>query len=127
MRLIRAMIRCEKIQDVLDALESEGVEAFTVDHTQGIGSHLIDPDNASVSMECIDHYTKMTKLEFICREKNVNKYLHLIRHYAFTGKSGDGYIYVIPVETMVQIRSGDTDQKGLRHLREVLDVEQETE
>ncbi|MCF7805252.1 MAG: hypothetical protein K9N46_13400 [Candidatus Marinimicrobia bacterium] len=126
MRLIRAIIRCDKVQNVLDSLEDEGVQAFTVDHTQGMGSHLIDPDNAEYSMECLDRYTTMAKLEFICREQNINKYLHLIRHNAFTSKSGDGYVYVTPVETMMQIRSGETDKKGLRHLREVLDVEEET-
>ncbi len=126
MRLVRAIIRCSKVQDVLNVLESEGVEAFTVDHTQGVGSHLIDPENAEFSMECLDQYTTMAKIEFICREQNINKYLHLIRHHAFTSKSGDGYVYVIPVETMMQIRSGDTDRKGLRHLREVLDVKKES-
>ncbi len=123
MREIKAIIRCEKVQTVLKALENEGIQAFSVHHIMGVGSHLIDPDNAEFSMECVDRFTKMAKLEFICRETNVEKYLHLIRHHSFTSKPGDGYVYVTPVESMMQIRSGESGTTGLRDLREVLDNE----
>lgn len=121
MREIKAIIRCDKVQSVLSALEAEGIQAFSVHHIMGVGSHLIDPENAEFSMECVDRFTKMAKLEFICREMNVEKYMHLIRHNAFTSKPGDGYVYVTPVESMMQIRSGEHGKKGLRDLREVLD------
>lgn len=122
MREVKAIIRCEKVAGVIDALEQEGIQAFVLDNIMGVGSHLIDPKNVEYSMECVEQYTKMAKLEFICREQNLEKYLHLIRHHAYSGGSGDGYVYVTPVETMIQIRSGKSGQAGLRRLREFLEA-----
>lgn len=121
MREVKAIVRCDKVQTILEALEKEGVQAFVVDNIMGVGHQLIDPENANYSMECVERYTRMAKIEFICRQRSLEKYLHLIRHHAFTSKRGDGYVYVTPVETMMQIRSGQSDEAGLRTLREVLE------
>jgi len=122
MREVKAIIRCDKVADVLRALEDEGVQAFVVDNIMGVGSHLIDPKDVNYSMECVERYTKMARVEFICREKNLEKYLHHIRHHAYSGGSGDGYVYVTPVETVMKIRSGKSGDSALRQLREVLEA-----
>ncbi|HKJ67503.1 MAG TPA: P-II family nitrogen regulator [bacterium] len=123
MREVKAIVRCEKVGGIIEALEQEGIQAFVVDNIMGVGSHLIDPKNVDYSMECVEQYTKMAKLEFICRENRLEKYLHLIRHHAYSGGSGDGYVYITPVETMMQIRSGESGRAALRQLREVLETE----
>lgn len=122
MREVKAIVRCEKVAEVIEALEHEGIQAFVVDNIMGVGSHLVDPNQTKYSMECVDQYTKMAKLEFICREESLEKYLHLIRHHAYSGGSGDGYVYITPVETMMKIQSGKSGQAGLRGLREVLET-----
>lgn len=121
MREVKAIVRCDKVQTILEALEEKGIQAFVVDHVMGVGRQLIDPENANYSMECVERYTKMARIEFICRQRNLEKYLHLIRHHAFTSREGDGYVYVTPVETMMQIRSGKGGEAALRTLREVLE------
>jgi nitrogen regulatory protein P-II 1 len=101
MKEIKAIIQPFMLNHVLDALrEIEGLPAVTVSEVQGI----------DVERGVYDPVTK-TKLEVMVPDDLVEITLKAIQSHAHTGKSGDGRIFVIPIEETVKIRTGKRDEK----------------
>lgn len=99
MKEIKAIIQPFMLHRVLDALhEIEGLPAVTVSEVQGInverGSH--EP-------------VKKTKLEIMVSDDLTERVLAAIQTHAHTGKSGDGRVFVIPIEATIKIRSGERE------------------
>ncbi len=112
MKEIKAYIRCRKAEEVISALEENGVQGITLIDVMGVG-HLVSPENAKYSVKCIQKYSEISKLEVVCRDGEVHKIIDLIRKHAYTGMRGDGIIFVTPVEMAVKIRTGATGEDVL--------------
>ncbi len=99
MKEIKAIIQPFMLSHVISALrEIEGLPAVTVSEVQGI----------NVERGVHDPVTK-TKLEVMVSDDLADTVLRTIQAHAHTGKSGDGRIFVIPIEETVKIRTGEND------------------
>ncbi len=105
MKEIKAYIRCRKAEEVISALENNGVQGITLIDVMGVG-HMATPGNTKYSIKCIQKYSEISKLEVVCQDEDVHKIVELIRKHAYTGMHGDGMIFVTPVEMAIKIRTG---------------------
>lgn len=113
MREIKAYLRLDKVDAVVRALRDSGIEHMTVSHVRSLGSG-VDPRHERVSFEAGTTYTEKAKLEFVCSEPEVERLVPVIRAQAHTGDSGDGVIFVSPVDQAIKIRTGATGREALR-------------
>ena len=112
MKEIKAYIRCQKAEEVLDALNDIGIADVTLIDVMGVGA-LADPKTAKYSIKCVEKYSDVAKLEAVCQDSDLKKIVETIRQTAYTGMKGDGMIYVSPVEMAVKIRTGAKNEKAL--------------
>ncbi len=106
MNEVKAFIRRDKAEAVIDALEANGVVNLTVSNVKGIGRSLAQKSGSKYSVNLTQKYSKITKLEIVCRAKDTAMIVDTLSKSAFTGQQGDGMIYVVPVETAVKIKTG---------------------
>jgi len=106
MKEIKAFIRSDKADDVIDALVNFGVINLTATDVKGIGRSLSANESSKYSVSLTQKYSKIVKLEIVCRAVDTAQIVEVLQQAAFTGQQGDGMIYVVPVETAVKIRTG---------------------
>jgi nitrogen regulatory protein P-II 1 len=105
MKEIKAYIRHENADLVIDKLEEAGVKGMTLLDANAL-AEWADKEAFSFSIEYVQKYTKVVKIELICNDEDSDKLVDVISKYARTGKSGDGWIFVSPVEKAVRIKTG---------------------
>ena len=101
MKMVRAIIRPQKAEDVVDALEADGYVALTKMDVVGRGKQ----KGLRVGSVYYDELPK-TMLMLITEDDKVEELLEIIGNAAYTGNPGDGKIFVSPVETAYTIRTG---------------------
>ena len=102
MREVKAIIRRERVADVLAALhERPNLPGVTLSVVDGVGRMTGEPDSAGFGE------VQMAKLETVVPEEIVDEVVGIIHRAAFTGRPGDGKIFVVRVEQALRIRSGD--------------------
>ena len=107
MKLIKAIIKPFKLEDVKDALAEVGVEGMTVSEVKGFGRQKGHTEIYRGSEYTVDFLPKV-KLEVVVNDEIVTKVVDTIVNAAKTGKIGDGKIFVLPTEESVRIRTGET-------------------
>ena len=113
MKEIKAYIRERRSQDVVRALRTAGATAMTVVKTVPMGAE-VEPEYVDVSPAVpVEHLAPMLKLELVCDDGFVDRYVDIIRDEARTGERGDGVIFVSTVEDAVRIRSGERGERAL--------------
>ncbi len=112
MKEVKAYIRCQKVEAVINSLEDEGISGVTMIDVLGIGTYS-DPKTEKYSITCVEKYSDIAKLELVCSDEDVHSIVEIIRKTAFTGLKGDGIVYVSPVEMAVKIRTGAVGETGL--------------
>ena len=112
MKEVKAIVRKERVQDVVSALRAAGVPRLSLCHVHSLGSG-VDPEDYRLSFEEGAAYTEKTKIEVVCRAGDVQRLVDLIRTTAQTGHRGDGVIFVSDVERTVKIRTGDENGLAL--------------
>ncbi len=108
MKLITAIIKPFKLEEVKSALAEVGVEGMTVTEVKGFGRQKGHTEIYRGSEYTVDFLPKV-KLEIAVPDATVAKALDAIVASARTGKIGDGKIFVLPLEEVVRIR---TDERG---------------
>jgi nitrogen regulatory protein PII len=108
MKLIIAIIKPFKLEEVKEALAAIGVEGMTVTEVKGFGRQKGHTEIYRGSEYTVDFLPK-AKLEIVVADDLAAKAVTTITSAAKTGKIGDGKIFVIPVEEVVRIR---TDERG---------------
>ncbi|MEY2711751.1 MAG: nitrogen regulatory protein [Actinomycetota bacterium] len=106
MKLITAVIKPFKIDDVKDALKSAGVQGITVSEVRGFGRQGGHTETYRGSEYQIDFVPK-AKVELVVDDSNADAVIEVIRKAAATGKIGDGKIWVTNVEQVIRIRTGE--------------------
>lgn len=106
MKEVKAFIRAQKAEQVIDALEQADVTDITLIDVMGLGNHMADPETSNYSVELVNKYSQLAKIEIVCTAADVDKIVETIQKVAYTGLKGDGMIYVSPVELAVKIRTG---------------------
>jgi len=107
-KMIKAIIRPERLDFVKKALEGQGFYGMTVSEVMGRG------DQKGVTLQyrggimAIDLLPK-TSIEVVVKDTNADEVISLIQRAAKTGKMGDGKIFQIPVEKMVRVRTDEVE------------------
>jgi nitrogen regulatory protein PII len=105
MKLIKAYIRPILLEDVYKALRAAGHCCITVFKGEGAGQYS-DPDKEHGSLEFPAMHSKVTKIEIAAQDTSVQPIIETIQQAASTGSSGDGIIFVSPIEYALRIRDG---------------------
>ena len=103
MRAIKAFIRRNMSDEVVMALRNAGFMSASMSDLEGTGKFTTD-DVQIFNLPA--NYSKMTKLEIICRKEDVESIIEVIHKYGSTGEKGDGMIYVSEVIKVFKIRTG---------------------
>lgn len=112
MKKIEAIIRPFKIDDVVEALSHIGVEGVTVSEVRGFGRQKGRTEIYKGAEYVVDFIPKV-KLEIVVSSALADSVVETIRKTAHTGKIGDGKIFVIPVESVLRVRTGERDESAL--------------
>ena len=110
MKEVKAYVRCQKVESLIDALEAAGIHGMTVIDVMGLGT-LADPVSAKYSIRCVERYSEVAKLEVVCSDGDVHRVVELVRSTSYTGMPGDGIVFVSPVEMAIKIRTGAIGSK----------------
>jgi len=112
MKLIMAVIKPSKLEEVRGALSSLGVAGMTVSEVQGFGrqgGHTEIYRGAEYEI----HFVPKTKIEVAVTDEMAEQVIAAISENANTGKIGDGKIFVFDITQAVRIRTGETDADAL--------------
>ena len=112
MKLIKAIIKPFKLDDVREALSEIGVQGITVSEVKGFGRQKGHTELYRGAEYRVDFLPKV-KLETVVGDDDVENVVNAIRESANTGKIGDGKIFVLPIEQAVRIRTGETGNEAL--------------
>ncbi len=107
MKLITAIIRPFKLDDVREALAQAGVSGITVTEVKGFGRQKGHTELYRGAEYVVDFLPKV-KIEVVIADDMVGKAVDAIRNAAQTGRIGDGKIFVSTVEEAIRIRTGET-------------------
>lgn len=108
MKLIVAIIRPERLNDVLEALFKADVRGLTITRAQGHGGEVVTVTNYRGTTAKMELHEKV-RLEIGVSEPFVEVTVQSILRSARTGEVGDGKIFVVPVEHVYRIRTGESD------------------
>lgn len=112
MKLIEAIIKPFKLDEVKDALNDIGIEGITVSEVKGFGRQKGHTELYRGAEYVVDFIPKI-KLEVAVSDDLVNKVVETIQNSAKTGRIGDGKIFVISLEEAVRIRTGETGAEAI--------------
>jgi len=112
MKLIKAIIKPFKLDDVREALSEIGVTGITVSEVKGFGRQKGHTELYRGAEYVVDFLPKV-KVETVVDDEAVEKVIDAISKAANTGKIGDGKIFVLNVEQAVRIRTGESGSEAL--------------
>ncbi len=112
MKKIEAVIQPFKLDDVKEALKEIGVQGLTVIEEKGFGRQKGHTELYRGAEYVVDFLPKL-KLEIIIPDSMVTKVVDAIMDSAKTGKIGDGKIFILPMEDVIRIRTGERGENAL--------------
>ena len=112
MKLIQAIIKPFKLDDVREALTEIGVTGMTATEVKGFGRQKGHTELYRGAEYVVDFLPKI-KLELVLPENLVDSAIEAIIKAAHTGKIGDGKIFVSAVEQVIRIRTGETGESAV--------------
>lgn len=107
MKLVTAIIKPFKLDDVREALNGIGVQGVTVTEVKGFGRQKGHTELYRGAEYVVDFLPKV-KLEIAVDDTMLDAVIDAITSVARTGKIGDGKIFVVPLEQVIRIRTGET-------------------
>ncbi len=114
MKKIEAIIRPERLQEVQDALDELGVSGLTVSEVMGCGRQKGYTEQYRGSRANISLLPKL-KVETVVADDVVEASVDAIVGGAYTGETGDGRVFVWPIEQAVRIRTGERGEETVSH------------
>lgn len=112
MRKIEIIVRPFKVDDVKDAIAALGLKGMTVTDVKGFGRQGGHKEVYRGAEYQVDFIAK-TKVEIVVAADRVHEVIEAVSEAAKTGKVGDGKIFVLPVEEVVRIRTGETGPEAI--------------
>jgi nitrogen regulatory protein P-II 2 len=112
MKMVAAVIKPFKLDDVREALSDIGVQGITVTEVKGFGRQKGHTELYRGAEYVVDFLPKV-KIELAVPDDLVDRAVEAIEHAAKTGKIGDGKIFVYELEQAIRIRTGETDAQAL--------------
>ncbi len=112
MKLIIAIIKPFKLDDVRQALAEVGVKGVTVTEVKGFGRQRGHTELYRGAEYVVDFLPKM-KVEIAIDDELIEQVIEVLSNTARTGKIGDGKIFVLPLEQVIRIRTGETGPEAV--------------
>jgi nitrogen regulatory protein P-II 1 len=112
MKLVTAVVKPHKLDDVRSALEGIGVQGMTITEVQGFGRQRGHTEVYRGAEYRIDFVPKI-KVEVIVDDAEASRVTEEISTAARTGKIGDGKVWVVPVEHLARVRTGELGAEAL--------------
>ena len=112
MKLVTAIIKPFKLDDVRESLSDIGVQGITVTEVKGFGRQKGHTELYRGAEYIVDFLPKI-KLEIVVEDENVQKVVEGIQNAAKTGRIGDGKIFVSPMDEIIRIRTGETGSDAI--------------
>lgn len=112
MKLVAAIIKPHKLEDVKEALQQVGIAGMTVSETRGFGRQRGHTEVYRGAEYQVDFVPKL-KIEVVCEDPQVDGVIDAITKSARTQAIGDGKIFVTPIEQIVRIRTGEAGADAL--------------
>lgn len=106
MKKVEAIIRHFKLEDVKNALTSQGIDGMTITEVRGFGRQKGHTEMYRGTEYAVDFVPKV-KIEVVCQDSDLDKVIETIKGTAQTGQIGDGKIFVTALEQTVRIRTGE--------------------
>ncbi len=112
MKKIEAIIKPFKLDDVKEALNEIGIKGMTISEVKGHGRQKGHKEIYRGAEYVVDFIPKV-KLEIIVDAEMVEQVVEKIREAANTGKIGDGKIFVLPVDDVIRVRTGERGKEAI--------------
>jgi nitrogen regulatory protein P-II 1 len=112
MKFVTAIIKPFKLDEVREALSAIGVQSVTITEVKGFGRQKGHTELYRGAEYVVDFLPKI-KIEIVVKTEHTDAAIEAIIKAARTGKIGDGKIFVMPVEQVVRIRTGETDEAAV--------------
>ncbi|WP_333783962.1 nitrogen regulator P-II GlnB [Thermocrinis sp.] len=112
MKKVEAIIKPFKLDEVKDALVEIGIGGMTVTEVRGFGQQKGHTEIYRGTEYVIDFLPKV-KIEVVVKDEDVEKVVETIMKTAQTGRVGDGKIFVIPIEDVIRIRTGERGEQAI--------------
>lgn len=112
MRKIEAIVKPFKLDDVKEALNEIGIRGMTISEVKGYGRQKGHTEIYRGAEYVVDFIPKV-KIEVVVPADQVDAVVEKIRSAANTNKIGDGKIFVIPVERVIRVRTGEEGQDAV--------------
>lgn len=106
MKKIEAIIKPFKLEDVKEALNKVGVRGLTVSEVKGFGRQKGHTELYRGAEYVVDFLPKV-KIEIVIEDALLERVIEAIQTSARSGKIGDGKIFIIPIEDVIRIRTGE--------------------
>ena len=121
MKLVVAIVRPEKLTDVLEALYRAEVRGLTINRVQGHGGELEEVETYRGMTVKVELHDKI-RLEIGVSDHFVEPTVRAILSAGRTGEVGDGKIFVLPVEKVYRIRTGEEDRAAVTPIEPAADA-----
>ena len=112
MKLVTAIIKPFKLDDVRESLSEIGVQGITVTEVKGFGRQKGHTELYRGAEYVVDFLPKV-KIDVAIDDKDLGRVIEAITKAANTGKIGDGKIFVVNLEQAIRIRTGETDTDAI--------------
>lgn len=112
MKLVTVVIKPFKLEDVREALSSVGIQGLTVTEVKGFGRQKGYAELYRGAEYSVNFLPKV-KIDIAIADDQVDKVVDVISKVAYTGKIGDGKIFVAELQRVIRIRTGETDDAAL--------------
>jgi nitrogen regulatory protein P-II 1 len=112
MKLITAIVKPFKLEEVKEALQRFGVHGITVSEASGYGRQRGHTEVYRGAEYTVDLVPKL-RVEVLCEDEDVEALVDVVVKAAVTGKIGDGKVWVTPVDEVVRVRTGETGGAAL--------------
>ena len=113
MKKIEAIIKPFKLSKVKDALHEIGISGMTVTDVKGFGRQRGSSGGLDNKEEYDDEFLAKNKIEIIIEDINENKVVEIIKNAAYSGKIGDGKIFVSSIDQVIRIRTGEKNSDAV--------------
>ncbi|MFN8098901.1 MAG: P-II family nitrogen regulator [Dermatophilaceae bacterium] len=112
MKLVTAVVKPHKLADVREALTALGIDGMTISEVSGYGRQRGHSEVYRGAEYVVDFVPKV-RIEVLAHDRDVDDVVRACVSAARSGRIGDGKVWVVPVETVVRVRTGERDDDAV--------------
>lgn len=112
MKMVEAIVKPFKLDEVKEALTKSGIQGMTVEEVKGFGRQKGHTELYRGAEYSVDFLPKV-RIQILVPDEKAGKVVEVITDSAKTGKIGDGKIFVLPVDDVIRVRTGETGNEAI--------------